>query len=200
MAVTRILVPQLQRTPFPPIPVLPVRVVGPTGPAGQKGVNGGSTTLFSYEAKTTVQSGNPGSQFIAWNNATQIAATKLLISHQTLSFQDIDIILSLLAAGQKLIVQDSSVSGNNQVWTITGAPTNFNVNLPTSYWEVPVSLVSSAGTGTTGFGNFSQILLAVYTIPGGVSATITTAKVTVGGNTGSMTFTNGLLTAQTPAT
>ena len=33
-----------------------------------------------------------------------------------------------------------------------------------------------------------------------VSATITTAKLTGGGANGSMTFTNGLLTAQTPAT
>jgi len=34
----------------------------------------------------------------------------------------------------------------------------------------------------------------------GISATITTAKLTVGGATGSMTFTNGILTAHTQAT
>lgn len=34
----------------------------------------------------------------------------------------------------------------------------------------------------------------------GISATITTAKLTGGGANGSMTFVNGLLTAQTPAT
>lgn len=34
----------------------------------------------------------------------------------------------------------------------------------------------------------------------GLSATIVTAKITSGGANGSMTFTNGLLTAQTPAT
>lgn len=34
----------------------------------------------------------------------------------------------------------------------------------------------------------------------GVSATIATAKLTTGGTNGSMTFTNGILTAQTPAT
>ncbi len=33
-----------------------------------------------------------------------------------------------------------------------------------------------------------------------VSATIVTAKLTPGGANGSMTFTNGVLTAQTPAT
>jgi hypothetical protein len=35
---------------------------------------------------------------------------------------------------------------------------------------------------------------------GGLTATITTAALTVGGTQGSMTFTNGLLTAQVPAT
>ena len=34
----------------------------------------------------------------------------------------------------------------------------------------------------------------------GISATITTAKLTTGGANGSMTFTNGILTAQTQAT
>lgn len=34
----------------------------------------------------------------------------------------------------------------------------------------------------------------------GISATITTAKITPGGANGSMTFTNGILTAQTAAT
>ena len=37
-------------------------------------------------------------------------------------------------------------------------------------------------------------------ISSGLSVTITTAPVTAGGATGSMTFTNGVLTAQTPAT
>jgi hypothetical protein len=36
--------------------------------------------------------------------------------------------------------------------------------------------------------------------PSGVTATITTAKLTGGGSNGSMTFTNGVLTASTPAT
>jgi len=37
-------------------------------------------------------------------------------------------------------------------------------------------------------------------LSGGINATITTAKLTVAGTNGSMTFTNGLLTAQTQAT
>jgi hypothetical protein len=37
-------------------------------------------------------------------------------------------------------------------------------------------------------------------LAGGLNTTITTAKLTTGGTAGSMTFTNGVLTAQTPAT
>lgn len=37
-------------------------------------------------------------------------------------------------------------------------------------------------------------------IDAGITVTITTAKLTGGGTNGSMTFTNGILTAQTPAT
>ncbi len=36
--------------------------------------------------------------------------------------------------------------------------------------------------------------------PAGITGTITTAKLTGGGSNGSMTFTNGVLTASTPAT
>lgn len=55
-----------------------------------------------------------------------------------------------------------------------------------------------AGEYLTGYdattGNFSQ------STPAGISVTITTAALTGGGTQGSMTFTAGILTAQTPAT
>jgi len=41
---------------------------------------------------------------------------------------------------------------------------------------------------------------AITGTPTGLSVTITTAKLTSGGTNGSMTFTNGILTAQTQAT
>jgi hypothetical protein len=70
--------------------------------------------------------------------------------------------------------------------------------------------VSSGGTGAntlTGYvyGNGTSSFTASTTIPytaisGGLSVTITTAKLTALGSNGSMTFTNGILTAQTQAT
>ena len=69
------------------------------------------------------------------------------------------------------------------------------------------SVTSVSGTGTvsgltltgtvTGAGNLT---LGGTLTPTGVTATITTAKITALGADGSMTFTNGLLTAQTAAT
>lgn len=64
--------------------------------------------------------------------------------------------------------------------------------------QLPNTKTPVAGEYLTGYdattGNFSQ-----STTPG-ISATITTAALTVGGTQGSMTFTDGILTAQTPAT
>lgn len=76
-------------------------------------------------------------------------------------------------------------------------------------WDVPVG-----GTGTTTFtagyvkANGTSPLATVATIPyaditgtpTGYSGAITTAKLTSGGATGTMTFVNGILTAQVAAT
>src|SRR6185312_15232068 len=64
--------------------------------------------------------------------------------------------------------------------------------------QIPNTIASVPGEYVTGYdattGNFSQ------STPAGISATITTAALTGTGTQGSMTFTNGILTAQTPAT
>jgi predicted phage tail protein len=47
---------------------------------------------------------------------------------------------------------------------------------------------------------FQKVANALGIQASGFSGTITTAPLTGGGTTGSMTFTNGILTSQTPAT
>ncbi len=73
----------------------------------------------------------------------------------------------------------------------------------TNWWAVttplaPNTIAPVAGEFLTGYdastGIFSQAA------PTGLSVTITTAKLTTGGTEGSQVFTNGILTAQTPAT
>ena len=72
-----------------------------------------------------------------------------------------------------------------------------------NYWSCvipsgPISVTATAGVYITGY-NAATATFSVST-PAGISATITTAKLTTLGANGSMTFVNGLLTGQTPAT
>ena len=86
----------------------------------------------------------------------------------------------------------------NQTWSIiqggTGASTAAGAR-------------ANLGLGTMATENSSNVAITGGTITGtvvqpsnGISVTIATAKLTTGGHNGSMTFTNGILTAQTPAT
>lgn len=131
--------------------------------AGVLSVTGGSSRqLWQYKAKTSATSGYPGDGYQLWNNATQTSATALIISHITSDGLDIDLFLALLAVGQTIIVQDAAQSANYQKWVINGTPVNTNPGAANSYWTVPVTLVTSAGTGTTGFANNHQLIDAIY--------------------------------------
>jgi len=76
-------------------------------------------------------------------------------------------------------------------------------HLTTAQWT-SISSLPTFGTMATQNANSVAITggsIAGTIIPtGGLSVTITTAKLTTGGANGSMTFTNGILTAQTQAT
>jgi hypothetical protein len=116
-----------------------------------------SSNFFYYEAKNNSQSGNPGSGHILWNNVTMTASTQININHLTdTPVTDIDIFLALLQVGQQITIQDQNDSGNYQVWIITGSTTQ--IVGASNYWEVPVSLVSAAGTAQ--FSNNHKIILA----------------------------------------
>jgi hypothetical protein len=124
-------------------------------------------TLWLYKAKTSATSGYPGDGFILWDNATQTSATHLLFAHLTNDNIDIDLFLSQIASGNTLVVQDQNDSTNYQKWTVSGSPTNTNGGTSTSYWTVPVTLVTSAGTGTTGFSNNHALIVGKFSSGGG---------------------------------
>lgn len=63
-------------------------------------------------------------------------------------------------------------------------------------FEVP--LTDRSGSTSKNWYFFFQAISAP--LSAGLNVTITTAKLTGGGTNGSMTFTNGVLTSQTPAT
>ena len=136
----------------------PSTVVGPTGPTG---VAGTSSNLFLFQANTVDLSGNPGDGFMLWDNAAQVTAGNITISHLTDNGIDIDIFLSLLYVSETITIQDQSASANFQTWEISGAPTNFDPGTATSYWHFPVTFLSSSGTGTTNFSNGQPLFIAL---------------------------------------
>lgn len=128
---------------------------------------GGTTVSFFYQAKTGITSGDPGSGHLLWNNATQTSATQLNVSHLTdTPIEDIDLYLSAIVSGNKLIVQDRNDSERFQIWTVSGTPTQVGL----SYWTIPVTLTQSAGAAFT---NNHDLLFAIVTNSSGGGGTTT---------------------------
>jgi hypothetical protein len=121
----------------------------PTGATGATGASGGSSTAWRYRAKTNATSGYPTNGHLLWNNATQLSATEILVSHLDDEGSDIELLLSFFAQGQKIFIQNRDDSSQNQVWEITGTPTVTGANTSTAYYTFPVTLVSSAGAAFT---------------------------------------------------
>ncbi len=108
---------------------------------------------------------------------------------------------TIMISNGSAIVQGAAGTGSTVLHgNASGAPTYSQVDLTTDITgNLPVShLNNGTGAGATTYwrGDASW----ANPLNGGISTTITTAPLTGGGTTGSMTFSNGLLTASTPAT
>jgi hypothetical protein len=115
---------------------------------------------------------------LLWNNATQISATQININHLNDDGVDIDIFLALIKTSDVIFVQDKNNSGNYQKWTVSATPT-----MQVDYIEIPVTLSTSAGTGTTNFSNNHPIIVAIIST-GIVGPTGATGPQGVTGNAG----------------
>jgi hypothetical protein len=129
-------------------------VSGSNGATGATGLNGYTNAFYGYTADTTKTSGFPTAGTLYWNNATQTSATQVAISHTTASSEDIDLFLQLLGISNQFVIQEKSDSNSFQKWTVSGTP----VNIPNNYIELPVTLVSSGGNGSSNFANSSNLL------------------------------------------
>lgn len=140
-------------------PTGPQGDTGPTGPTGAQGPAGGSTSHYHYLAKTGTTSGDPSNGNISWNNATQINATQLIVSHFDKDGQDNDVFLDLINEYDIIVIQDESDADNYQKWEVTGTMTAYG-----TYDMYPVTLIDSAGTGTTNFPNNHTVLFIVMAV------------------------------------
>ena len=146
---------------------------GPTGPQGNTGNNGNtgatgaqgepgqSSNYYNYKVHTTSQTPPTTNGEIRYNNATQTSSTTLYVDHLDSNGDDIDIFLSLLKQNDTLIIQDANDSNNYQTWRITSAPTV----ILNDYVTIPVTGITSAGTGTSGFSNNHSVLFIVFSSP-----------------------------------
>ena len=134
---------------------------GATGVTGATGAQGQSSSLFQYRSNTGSTSGYPNDGRLLWNNATQISATQINVSHLTDQSVDIDIFLATIQATETITIQDQSNSSNYQTFVVSGSTTNVNPGAANSYWTIPVTLSTSGGTGTTNFSNNQQVFLAL---------------------------------------
>jgi len=116
--------------------------------------------LGNYKIDTAGTTPPAASGDIKYSNATQISSTNLYVSDLTSDGIDINVVLSFLTVGSVLLIQDANNHLNYQNWQISAAPT-----LSGDTYTIPVTLASSAGTGTTGFANNHDVFFSVYGSP-----------------------------------
>lgn len=116
--------------------------------------------LGNYKIDTSGTTPPAGSGDIRYSNATQISSTNLYVNDLTSDGIDIGIMLSFLTVGSILLIQDANDHLNYQNWQISATPT-----LSGTTYTIPVTLSSSAGTGTTGFANNHDVFFSVYGSP-----------------------------------
>jgi hypothetical protein len=139
-------------------------VQGTTGIQGTQGVTGASgvsSSYFEYRTDTNSQTNSqPNNGYLRYNNATQTSATAIYVNHLTHVGVDIDMFLALLQVNDNVFIQDLDNSNNYQQFKVSGAIDPGN----NTYVQIPVTLVASGGTGTTGFANNHPVILVTTAV------------------------------------
>lgn len=147
-----------------------------------------SAILGEYKVDANTITAGAATGYLRYNNATQTSATNIYINEQSQTGVDITLFLELLAVGAAFVIQDKNDHANIQQFEITSAPVDNG-----TYWTIPVTFVSSAGTGTTGFANNHEVFAAAFNPE-------TDEKVKISANDTTEGYLNGKLVAGTGIT
>jgi hypothetical protein len=120
--------------------------------------NSGNSNFYLYDSSTSgTPTPLPGD--ITYNNAVQSLATIIYISHISRDNIDIEVFFSQISTLTDVYIQDQSLSENYIQYNITGTPV-ITINAQVA---IPVTVRTSAGTGTTNFPNQHNLLLSFFT-------------------------------------
>ena len=165
--------------------------------------NGLNKNTLSSGAGISVINGHGSIQINNNGVTSNIAGTGITVSGGTGAVTISNSGVTSIIAGTGITISGSTGavtinSVNNGVTTFSGGTTGLTPNTPTNGAIVLAGTlaIANGGTGATTASNARTNL----GLGSGLSVTINTAKLTSLGANGSMTFTNGILTAQTQAT
>ena len=125
----------------------------------QYSANSGNSNFYLYKSHTNTPAPPPDDGFVYYNNANQSLVTLIYISHLTDDVIDIEVFYSNISSLNEVYLQDKSLSDNYIRYNITATPTI----VVGSHIAIPVSVMSSGGTGSTSFGVNRPILLSFFT-------------------------------------
>ena len=120
--------------------------------------NSGNSNFYLFNNNSGVQLPPTSNGFVGYNNSTQSLATIVYISHITRDNIDVEIFYSNINQLSDLYIQDQNNSSNFIKYNITGNPSI----VTNSYVSIPVTVISSGGTGSTSFGNGHDILVSFF--------------------------------------
>ena len=167
--------------------------------AGISPANGGTGQTSYTDGQLLI--GNSINNGLNKNTLSSGAGISVINGHGSIQINNSGVTSNIAGTGITVSGGTGAVtinSVNNGVTTFSGGTTGLTPNTPTNG---AISLggtlaIANGGTGATTASNARTNL----GLGSGLSVTINTAKLTSLGANGSMTFTNGILTAQTQAT
>jgi hypothetical protein len=121
--------------------------------------NSGNSNFYLYNNTNSAVDTTPIAGELIINNASNPLATIVYISHKTRDNIDVEVFWQFINQLTDLYIQDQNLSENYVRYNITGAPTI----TAGDKIAIPVSYLTSDGTGNTAFGSGHNIMVSYFT-------------------------------------